>query len=154
MFNIKLIDEKGKYLGIYTIIEAKEIAKKKKLDLIEINKNIYPKIYKIGDYKKYLFDKNKKKKFRPKKMKELSLSTNIHNSDYNNKIKKAKSFLSKGHSIRFYINFKGRQVLYKDIGYKIFDKVNKDLGVSINKNKFINNKIVFIINNNNEKKNK
>ncbi|WP_458659038.1 translation initiation factor IF-3 [Candidatus Vidania fulgoroideorum] len=142
---IKLLDYNGKFIGIFNIKKAIEKARLLNMDLIRINKHSDPKIYKIGNFKKYIFDKKKNtKKQKQRKIKEIKFKTNICDSDYLTKLKKILFFIKKRISTKIIINIIGRNI-NKDIFIK---KVEEDISkyfVLKKSIKFVNNNIIFYI---------
>ncbi|MGX7576906.1 translation initiation factor IF-3 [Candidatus Vidania fulgoroideorum] len=101
---IKIIDEKGKYLGLLNFKEAIKKAKKKNLDLIKINDKVKPNIFKLGDYKKHIYNiKKKKKKVNKIKNKEIRLKYNISDNDFFIKKKSILKFIKKKYKVKINI---------------------------------------------------
>lgn len=91
------------------------------LDLVEIAANVNPPVCKIIDYKKFLYDQKKKKKEIKAKaakvvVKEIRLSPNTDDHDFNFKLKHAIKFLEEGAKVKVDVFFKGRSIIYKDKG--------------------------------------
>ena len=106
-------------VGIYSIREALNMADEMDLDLVEINRSAKPTICKIIDYKKYIFEqkKHQKQPTRSKtKIKEIRFGPNTDKHDIDFKRKHAESFLSKGHRLKAYVFFKGREIVFKEKG--------------------------------------
>jgi translation initiation factor IF-3 len=111
---VQLISSEGENLGVKTKEEAMSIAQSEELDLIAINPNITPPIYKVMDYSKYMYDKKKKQKnnkAKVKEQKELRFSPVIEKHDIDVRVLRAKKFLEKGHNVKLTIFRKGRQTL-------------------------------------------
>lgn len=51
-------------------------------------------------------------------MKEIRLSPNITTHDMSYRVKQANKFLESGHQVKITLNFKGREKLHEDIGFK------------------------------------
>lgn len=100
---------------------ALDMAEKAGLDLVEIAANINPPVCKIIDYKKFLYDQKKKKKEIKAKaakvvVKEIRLSPNTDDHDFNFKLKHAIKFLEEGAKVKVDVFFKGRSIVYKERG--------------------------------------
>ena len=54
--------ENGEQLGIVSVMEAKQIAEQKSLDLALISPNATPPVCKVMNYGKYRYDMQKKEK--------------------------------------------------------------------------------------------
>ncbi|MGX7589467.1 translation initiation factor IF-3 [Candidatus Vidania fulgoroideorum] len=141
---IKLIDLNGVFLGTLKIEDAIKEAKKRNLDLINVNNNTNPKIYRLGNYKKYLFDKKKNiKKIKNIKKKEIKIKTSICEYDYKTKIKKIHNFLNKKFIVKIFIIFFNKK---NNNNKKFFKKLDDDISkkFNFNKNIIFNEKNIII----------
>ncbi len=125
---VRVIDEKGKQIGILDSRQALAKAQEAKLDLVEVAPKAKPPVCKIIDFKKfkYLQAKKKqeeKKKCRKTELKEVRLTLFIAENDLNFRIKKIEKFLKEGHKVKINLRFKGRQITKKEIGYSLLKKV-------------------------------
>lgn len=105
---------------VVSLNEALEIADSKNLDLVEINSNSSPIICKICDYSKFLYEKKKKDKERKNankhSVKEIKLGAHIQEHDVAFKLKATRKFLESGDKVKAYIQFRGREIMYKEQG--------------------------------------
>ncbi|MCM0158224.1 translation initiation factor IF-3 [Candidatus Nardonella dryophthoridicola] len=127
---IKLIDEKGNQLGIFNINDAINKSKELNLDLVLINTNNNPPLYKIMDYGKFEYKKNKNIKNNKNNkinIKEIKIKPNISLGDYNIKIKKIINFLNKKNKVKITIQFKGREIIHKNIGFNLLNNIYDDV---------------------------
>ena len=60
-------------------------------------------------------------------MKEVKFTPNVSDHDYGHKLKQAKKFLDKGHNVKFTITFKGRQIIFKEHGTTLLERIREDL---------------------------
>ena len=81
------------------------------------------------DYNKYRYEKKKKAKDAMKKqretnkeMKEYRFSPVIDIHDFETRVKNAQDYLEKGHKIRGFIRFKGRQMAHPELGREVLQK--------------------------------
>lgn len=98
---------------VVSLNEAKHIAEKMELDLIEINSKATPPIMRIGNYEKIIYEmkKNaKKNKQKTLEVKEIQLSVNIAQHDLETKAKKATEFLNEGHKVKVILTMRGREL--------------------------------------------
>ena len=98
-----------------------QIAEEQGLDLVEISPTANPPVCKVIDYKKFLYDRNKKQKEIKAKtakvvVKEIRLGPNIDDHDFNFKLKHALKFLEDGAKVKVDVFFKGRTIIYKEKG--------------------------------------
>jgi len=101
--------------------EALDIADSLELDLVEIQPNASPPVCKVIDYKKFLYEQKKKAKEIKAKtakvvVKEIRLGPNTDEHDFNFKLKHAINFLQDGCKVKVDVFFKGRSIVYKDMG--------------------------------------
>ncbi|MFN7065703.1 MAG: translation initiation factor IF-3 [Aquificaceae bacterium] len=131
---VRLIDEKGKQIGIFPLQEALRIANEKGLDLVEIAPQASPPVCKILDYGKFLYELKKKEKEARKKQKEhaievkdMMLSLRIDEHDLKVKLKHMREFLAEGDKVRVRIRFRGREHLYPELGDRLANKIIEEL---------------------------
>lgn len=107
--------------GIYTLEEAKALATDLELDLVEISPNANPPVCKVMDYKKFLYEKKRKEKEMKAKaskvvVKELRFTPNTDEHDLQFKTRHAENFLKNGAKVKAYVQFKGRNITFKEKG--------------------------------------
>lgn len=105
---------------VTSLADARKIAERMELDLVEINRNTNPSIVRICDYSKYLFDlkKSMKQKKKTNVVKEIQLSVNITEHDLRIKSKKAAEFIKDGDKVKVVLTMKGRELSRRDISKK------------------------------------
>lgn len=102
------------------------------LDLVEISPTANPPVCKVVNYKKFLYEQKKKQKEIKAKsakvvVKEIRLSPNIDEHDFNFKLKHAINFLQEGAKVKVDVFFRGRAIVYKERGEIILLKFANDL---------------------------
>lgn len=107
--------------GIYNIREAIQIAEGVGLDLVEISPTANPPVCRVVDYRKFLYERKKKEKEQKAKsakvvVKELRLSPNTDDHDFDFKLKHAMKFLEEGAKVKVDVFFRGRSIIYKERG--------------------------------------
>lgn len=121
--NDEIVHEKVRIVGeniesrVLPIEDARDIAKKLEMDLIEINSVANPPIVRVGVYEKFLYEmkKNaKKNKQQSSQVKEIMLSVNISKHDLETKVNRAKEFISKGDKVRVTLTMKGRELTRRE----------------------------------------
>ncbi|ALJ31960.1 Translation initiation factor IF-3 [Apilactobacillus kunkeei] len=125
---VRLIGADGDQLGIKSKDEAMQIAEAAGLDLVVVAPKAKPMVAKVIDYGKYRFEQQKKARLSRKKqkvvsVKEIRLSPTIDTNDFNTKLKRAKTFISKGEKVRVSIRFKGRAITHKEIGRDVLNRM-------------------------------
>lgn len=108
------------------------MAREKNLDLVEIVPNSSPPICRIFDFKKFLYEQKKKEKEIRKKLKvtqtkEIRFTPETSEHDYKFKKQHIEEFLKEGHRVKVSIFYKGREILYKERGYALMERLIKDL---------------------------
>ena len=129
---MRVLDTNGKQIGILSKFEALEKAKSEGLDLVEIAPAARPPVAKIIDFKKFLYQEEKKKREEKRKAKvsetkEVRLGPFMSDNDLGVMSKRARDFLEDGDKVRLVVNFAGRQIAHPEFGHQVLDKVLKDL---------------------------
>lgn len=132
MPEIRLIDEDGSQLGIVPTQRALEIAKDRGLDLVEVAATAKPPVCRIMDYGKYRYENSKKAKAARKKqhtvsLKEMRFRPKTEEHDYQFKLKHVREFLEQGSKVKVFVIFRGREMVHKERGYKILERLKEDL---------------------------
>ena len=118
-----VIGPNGEKMGVKRLEDAKTLATYAGLDLVLMSENSVPAVAKIMDYNKYRYERQKKLKEAQKKqresnkeVKEYRLSVTIDVHDFETRKRNATEHLKKGHKIKAFIKFKGRQMAHTDLG--------------------------------------
>lgn len=102
---------------VVSMSEARNIADKMELDLVEIQGNLDIPIIRICNYEKMLYElkKNaKKNKQTAKPLKEIQLSVNIAKHDLETKANNARKFIEDGSRVRVTLSMKGRELTRRE----------------------------------------
>ncbi len=120
---VMVIGPNGEKMGVKKIEDALTLANYAGLDLVLMSENSTPAVAKIMDYNKYRYEKQKKLKETQKKqrennkdVKEYRLSVKIDVHDLETRRKNAYDYLVKGHKIKAFIKFKGREMAHTELG--------------------------------------
>ncbi|UCH46409.1 MAG: translation initiation factor IF-3 [Nitrospiraceae bacterium] len=126
---VRVIDDEGNQLGILNIHVARKHAVERDLDLVEVAPEAKPPVCKIMDYGKYRYQQAKKNTTKQKStpLKEVKVRPRINEHDYLFKMRNASKFLEHGHKVKITMQFRGREIVHKELGEKIFDRITKDL---------------------------
>ena len=98
---------------VMLLSEAKLLANKLELDLIEINPGQNPPILRVDNYDKWLYKEKKKLKENKQNktnLKEIQLSTNIGKHDLEIKANKAKEFIADGDKVKVVLTMRNREL--------------------------------------------
>ncbi len=149
---VQIISENGEKLGVKSLNEALEIAFEKKLDLVLVAPNSNPPVCKIMNYGKYKFEQAKKEKEAKKKqkvfeLKEIRVTPNTEEHDFNFKVKNARKFLEDGCKVKITVRFRGRELSYAKLGENLLNKFSDALSdiASLDKKAVLEGKNMFII---------
>lgn len=121
---IRLLDYKGIQIGIFSKEEALKQAFEQGVDLVEVAPNAKPPVCKLIDFKKFLYQEEKRKKEEKKstkssEIKEIRLGPFTSEHDLQVKVTRAREFLKDGHRLKLVIKFAGRQMTHPEFGHKI-----------------------------------
>ena len=124
---VQVIDEQGEKRGVMGIHDALDLAYEKKLDLVLVAPNAEIPVCKIMNYGKYKFEQSKKEKEAKKKqkvleVKELRVTPNIEEHDFEFKSKNARKFLEDGNKVKITVRFRGREVNNSKAGENVLNK--------------------------------
>ncbi len=149
---LQLIDENGQKLGIMDSKKALDIAIEKNLDLVLVAPNGNPPVCRIMNYGKYKFEQAKKEKEARKKqktteLKEIRVTPNTEEHDFNFKVKNIRKFLEDGAKVKVTVRFRGRELSYVKQGELILNKFIEELSdVAVpDKKPLLEGKNMFII---------
>ena len=120
---VMVIGPNGEKMGLKKIEDALTLANYAGLDLVLMSGTSTPAVVKIMDYNKFKYENQKKLKETQKKqresnkeLKEYRLSVTIDVGDFETRRRNAQSYLEKGHKIKAFIRFKGRQMARPEQG--------------------------------------
>lgn len=149
---MQVIDENGQKVGKLSLNEALDMAFEKKLDLVLVSPNSDVPVCKIMNYGKYKFEQAKKEKEARKKQKtfetkEIRVTPNIEQHDFEFKCKNARKFLEEGNKVKITVKFRGRELNYVKLGEEALNKFVEDLSdiASLEKKPLLEGKNMFII---------
>jgi translation initiation factor IF-3 len=117
-------------LGIMKLQDALRRAQALGLDLVEVAPNANPPVCKIVDFGKYRYDLSKQDKDRKStgsKLKEIKFRVNIDPHDYMIKVRHAEEFLDKGNKVKVHLQFRGRELSHKELGFQLMQRLKDDL---------------------------
>ncbi|ADU63031.1 translation initiation factor IF-3 [Pseudodesulfovibrio aespoeensis Aspo-2] len=128
---MRVVDEDGEQLGVLDTRDALDRAKEKGLDLVEVAPNADPPVCKIMDYGKFKYQQQKKlqeakKKQTVIKIKEVKFRPKTDEHDYQTKLNKILQFLDDGDRCKVTVFFRGREIVHKDRGLKMLERVVTD----------------------------
>ena len=145
---LRVIDTKGELLGVMSKDEALEKARAQGLDLVLIAQNAKPPVAKITDFKKFLYQEEKKLKEAKKgakksDVKDIKLSLFVSDHDKERFIKRTKEFLKDGHQVRLNLTLRGREIIKKPMAIVFLnDFISKLDEVNVSKEPRVEGRVV------------
>ena len=129
---VRVIGAEGEQLGILQRNEAIAMAREIGCDLVEVSSNATPPVCRIMNYGKYRYEQQKKKQDAKKRqavvqVKEIKVRPKTDEHDYETKLKHIRSFLEDGDRCKVTVFFRGREIVHKDRGIEILERIVKDL---------------------------
>jgi translation initiation factor IF-3 len=128
--SVRLIDEENNQVGIVPTDDALSRAREAGLDLVEVSPASDPPVCRIMDYGKWQYQQKRKLREAHKKshrsqttLKEIRMRPETDSHDLEIKQNHAREFLEKGHKVQFTVFFRGRQMLHKERGYEVLDRM-------------------------------
>lgn len=132
---VRLIDQDGEQVGVVSLEDALERAVAVGLDLVQIS-DADPIVCKIMDHGKHIFELKKarnaqKKRQKQTQIKELKFRPGTDEGDYQIKYRNMVRFLEDGDKVKITLRFRGREMAHQDIGLRLFQRIEEDLGDTI-----------------------
>lgn len=126
----RLVGEKGEQLGVMLLYQAREVAKKHNLDLVEVAPAAKPPVCRLMDYGKYKYEQTRKEREARKTQKisllrEVRLRPKIGEHDFIAKERSVKRFLEGGDKVKVTIMFRGRENAHPELGLRLLDRVSE-----------------------------
>jgi translation initiation factor IF-3 len=125
-----VISDDGTVIGVLETAEALQRAREAGLDLVEVAPQEKPPVCRIMDFGKFKYQKKKRQHkghTHHSKNKELRLRPKIGDHDLMTKVNRAKEFLEQKDKVVFSVIFRGRENAHIDEGYKLVERLNKEL---------------------------
>lgn len=128
---VRVIGAEGEQLGILGRNEAVAAARELGLDLVEVAATADPPVCRIMDYGKFKYETQKKKQEAKKRqtviqIKEIKLRPKTDEHDYQTKVGHIRRFIDDGDRCKVTIFFRGREIVHKDRGQTMLDRVVED----------------------------
>ncbi len=129
---VRLVGEKGEQLGIMPLVEAREVARKRNFDLVEVSPTAVPPVCRLLDYGKYKYEQAKKERDIKRSQKiallrEVRFRPKIGVHDFEAKMRSAKKLLGGGDKVKLTVMFRGREITHPDIGWSLLQKLVESL---------------------------
>ena len=130
--NVRLVGAEGEQVGIVSFEEARAQAAAIGMDLVVVADQANPPVIRIMDYGKLRYEKKKnlkaqKKKQHTQKLKEIKFHVRTDKHDLEYKINHAKEFLGKSYKLKISLQFRGREMAHKELGFELIKNVITEL---------------------------
>lgn len=128
-----MIGSGGEPLGVLPTRQAQQMAQEEGLDLVEVAATARPPVCKIMDFGKYKYEQEKKKREAKKhqtvvQIKEIKIRPSIDQHDLDVKLRHIKRFLEEGNKTKITVQFRGREMAHKDLGWALLKKMVEEVG--------------------------
>jgi translation initiation factor IF-3 len=115
------------------VLQARELAKKALLDLVEVAPTSVPPVCRLLDYGKFKYEQQKKEQQSRKSQKvqlqrEIRLRPKIGIHDFEAKAKIAKKLLADGAKVKVTLMFRGREITHPELGRAVLARMAEALG--------------------------
>jgi translation initiation factor IF-3 len=129
---VRLVGEKGEQLGVMPLYQAREVADKAGLDLVEVAPTAAPPVCRLMDYGRFKYTQTKKEREARKGQKmsllrEIRLRPKIGDHDFDAKARTARKLLEDGDKIKVTIMFRGRENTHPELGIKLIERMKEVL---------------------------
>ena len=149
---VQFIGANGEKFGVVSLDEALDKAADAKLDLALVSPNAQPPVCKLMNYGKYKFEQAKREKESRKnqktfELKELRVTPNIDQHDFEFKAKNARRFLEDGNKVKVTVRFRGRELNYVKAGEETLNEFIENLSdiATVEKKPLLEGKNMFVI---------
>lgn len=145
---LRVIDEKGLQIGVISKEEALKKAFEEGRDLVLIAPRATPPVAKLIDFKKFLYQEEKKEQeakrgIKKSSVKDIKLSLFIATADLNRLVAKGKEFLENGSQVRLNLVLRGRENAKRDMAFTRVRNVIAMLGdVNVSKEPRLEGKVI------------
>ena len=134
--DVRVIGAEGEQIGSLPRMEAIALDKEAGMDLVEVAATADPPVCRIMDFGKFKYEQQQKKKEAKKnqsvvQIKEIKVRPKTDDHDYETKLRHIRRFLTDGDRCKVTVFFRGREIVHKDRGQAILERViedTKDIG--------------------------
>jgi len=129
---VRLVGLEDEEDGVFKTQDALKMAEARELDLVEVAPKAVPPVCRIIQYSKFRYEQKKREKANKAKqhtvvLKEIRFGPNTDDHDFNFKLRHAQKFINEGNKLKAYVQFRGRNIIYKDRGRDMLKRFAKEL---------------------------
>jgi translation initiation factor IF-3 len=126
--DVRVIDNLGNQLGIIPLREALRVSEEREMDLVEVSPTADPPVCRMMDYGRFKYEQAKKDreaklKRKTNELKEVTMRPKIDDHDLDVKRRLVKRMLEEGDKVKVTLMFRGREVVYPQLGEKLLEKI-------------------------------
>ncbi|MCD5413201.1 MAG: translation initiation factor IF-3 [Dehalococcoidia bacterium] len=130
---VRVIGESGEQLGVMSLADARQMARERDLDLVEVAPTAQPPVCRLLDFGKFKYEQAKKERQSHKSQKstglrEVKLRPKIGQHDIDFKVRTVKRLLEEGDKVKILVIFRGREIVHPHLGKDLVEGVIKSLG--------------------------
>lgn len=123
-----MVGEKGEQMGIMPLVQAREIARKMDLDLVEVAATAVPPVCRLLNYGRYRYEQTKKEREAKRsqkivQVKEVRIRPKIGEGDFETKLRLTRKLLEEGSKVKVSVMFRGREITHPDLALKLLQKL-------------------------------
>lgn len=125
---VRLVGDKGEQFGIMPLYQARELAEKQGLDIVEVAPQAVPPVCRLMNYGRFKYEQEKKEQEARKHQKiamlrEIRIRPKIGDHDFNAKARSVKKLIGEGNKVKVTVMFRGREITHPDLGYKLLQRM-------------------------------
>jgi translation initiation factor IF-3 len=129
---VRLISETGEQLGTMALYKAREVAKERGYDIVEVAPQVAPPVCRLLDYGKFKYEQTKKERDARKKQKlillrEVRFRPKIGEHDIQFKLRTVQKLIDGGDKVKVAMLFRGREITHPELGKDLLDRVAREL---------------------------
>ncbi len=129
---MRLISETGEQLGTMPLYKAREVAKERGYDIVEVAPQSVPPVCRLLDYGKFKYEQTKKEREARKRQKaiflrEVRLRPKIGEHDIEFKTRIVRKLIAEGNKVKVSILFRGREITHPELGKELLERVAREL---------------------------
>jgi translation initiation factor IF-3 len=129
---VRLVGEKGEQLGIMPLAQAREMARRQNLDLVEVAATAVPPVCRLLDYGKFKYEQAKKEREARKSqrlvlLREVRLRPRIDDHDFEAKTRTVKKLIGEGDKVKITVLFRGREIVHPELGLRLLQRMATSL---------------------------
>ena len=132
---VRVVDEKGKQLGVMPTTQARDLAQQRGIDIVEVAPSAKPPVCRLMDYGKFRYEATRREREARKdqkrkasnELREVRFKTRIGEHDRASKVRLVRRLLGEGSKVKVTVMFRGREITHPEVGMAVLKAVADDL---------------------------